>query len=124
MGKNEDLTKLDRSIKDAEVRLRNVQGSIAALDREIGNITATETTLVDNLKCLKTKRVIAIAQEYKNVKEELKRARNRLTVLHNDREHYWKAQKDVELFLKQSKKEYEKMKNENNVLNFRGKKNG
>ncbi|HXN74868.1 MAG TPA: hypothetical protein VN855_00055 [Candidatus Acidoferrum sp.] len=124
MGKTEDLAKIDRTIKEAELRLKTVQASISALDKEIANVVALESALSANVKCLKTKRVIAIAQEYRNAKEELKRARTRLIVLGNDREHYCKAQKDAETFLKQTKKDYEKMKNENNVIKFRGKKGG
>lgn len=121
MGREEEQAKIDRAIKDAEIRIRTVQTSIDAIDKEIGIVSLAEKALEDNVKCLKTKRIIAIAQEYKKAKEELKKIQNRLLILRNDREHFNKSLSNITDLLKQSKKELDKLQNigDSNVLSFK-----
>lgn len=123
MSRSDELAKIDRAIKDAEIRIRTVQTSLVALSKEISEVTALEYTLLENLKCLKKKQVIAIASEYKKAKEELRKAQLRLTMLNNDKEHYMKSLKDAENFLNLAKADYIRMSNlmEKNVLKFRKK---
>lgn len=121
MGREEEQAKIDRAIKDAEVRIRTFQTNIDAIDKEISIVSLSEKALEENVKCLKTKRIIAIAQEYKKAKEDLKKTQNRLLILRNDREHFNKALCNIEDLLKQSKKELDKLQNsvDNNVLSFK-----
>lgn len=121
MGREEELSKIDKSIKDAELRIKTLQTSIDALDKEIAAVSRLEKTLVENVKCLKSKQIIAIAQEYKKAKEELKRTQNRLLLLRNDREHYHKSSEEIEKLLEQARKAFDKLQNigDSNVLRFK-----
>lgn len=121
MGRTDDLTKIDLAIKETEARLKTLQINIDALDLEIKKFLDFENTLLENVKVLKTRRVIAIAQEFKKSKEELKRVKGRLVVLRNDREHFNKVFKDTDDVLKGMQAQQKKMltDGENNVLSFR-----
>lgn len=127
MGKTEDLAKLDRSVKDTEIRIRTVQTNIAGITKDIHNLTVLEKTLADNIVCLKKQQIVALAQEFKKVRDELHRTRFKITMLINNREDLSKAEDDMKNFLIYSRKELEKLKNsiDNNVIqvNF-GRKNG
>lgn len=123
MNKAEELAKLDRAIKDAETRIKTVQTNIDALNKELDVLSSLESTLSENVKCLKKKQIVAMAQEFKRVKEELKKTNTRITLLKNDREHFLKSSKDMEEFIHKTKEEIKKIEgDDNNVLNFRNKK--
>jgi predicted nucleic acid-binding Zn-ribbon protein len=123
MSKLENITKLDRAIKDAEIRIRTVLVNVEALTKEIDLLSSKAKTLEENVKCLKQNRIIAVAQEFKKSKEELYRTRSRITTLGNDREHFLKSSDDMKAFIEKTKKELEKLTNDNdnNVLQFKGK---
>jgi chromosome segregation ATPase len=122
----EDLKKIDRVIKDAEIRIKTMKTSIDAIDKELISISVFRQTLEDNVKCLKTNKVIALATEYKKAKEELKRTKFRIGSLENDRKHFASVLKEAEILLRKSKEDIEKLNSvgDNNVLQFPGKKDG
>lgn len=127
MGRTDELSKIDRSIKDADIRIKTVQMNLDALGKEIAKVMELERILRENVKYLKTQKIIAIAQEFKKAKEDLKKTQSRLMILKNDQERFKKSLKDAENFIKQARKDYEKIQEmgENNVLNFKSrKKNG
>lgn len=127
MSHTEDLKKLDRTIKDAEIRIRTLQASIDAIDKELLNTVALKKTLEENVKCLKTNKVIAIATEYKKVKEELRRIKFRMEALGHDRNNFCSILRDTEALLKKAAKDLQKIKTggDANVLQFKpGKKDG
>lgn len=128
MGRTEDLARIDRSLKDGEIRLRTVKTNLDALDREISILNTLESELVENVKCLKTKQIIAKAAEYKKAKEDLAKTRARLIGLKNDREHFRKAHAEVEFVMNKAREELEKIQKngDNNVLHgkFGRKENG
>lgn len=117
----EELARLERAIKDFDIRMRTLQSSITAVDDELSRVNTFKETIESNIKCLKTQKIIAIAQEYKKIKEELKRVENRITQLSNDREYFRKSLMDMDLMLKVTQKELEKLKDslENNIIVFR-----
>ncbi len=119
----DDLAKADRAIKEAETRLKTIQNNIDTLDLEIKKVTVLEGVLEDNIRVLKTKQIIAIAQEFRKAKDELKRAKVRITNLQSDKEHFNKALRDVQTLLNTAKLERSKAVHleENNILTFRGK---
>lgn len=121
MGRTDDLTKLERTVKETDARLKTLLSNLQALDFEIKKIVVLERTLVENVKILKTKQVIAIAQEFKKAKEELRSVKVRLVALRNDREHFSKAFKDTKEFLKTLEAQHRKIvrEGENNVIKFR-----
>jgi predicted nucleic acid-binding Zn-ribbon protein len=117
----DELAKLEKSIKEAEVRLRAIQINMDAMDVEIRKISAIECTLIENVKILKAQQIIALAQEYKKAKEELRRVQLRLVVFRNDKEQLNKALSDVNNYLQVQRFHIQKIlkEGENNVLKFR-----
>jgi hypothetical protein len=121
MGRTDELEKIDRIIKDTETRIKTLLSNMEALDSEIKKIAVLEDVLIENVKILRTTQVVAVAQEFRRAKDELKRTKLRLVGLRNDREYYNKASKDAREFLKTAQTEYKKIakEGENNVLSFR-----
>lgn len=127
MGRTEDLAKLDQAIKDAEKRIKTIQSNIDALNKELSTLSTFEDTLLENVKCLKKNQIIAIAQEFKKTKEDLKKTRARITMLNNDKEHFIKSSRDAHTFIKKNQEEIDRLEKDrnNNVLSFKdGRKNG
>ncbi len=118
MSKQVDLERLDRAIKDGMIRICTVKSNIDLLDKDIETLIQLESTLVENLKCLKEKNIIAMASEFRKAKEDLGKTRIRLTVQQNEREDYRKALANVTQVVEESKEAIEKIKKsgENNVL--------
>jgi uncharacterized protein YhaN len=120
MSKHDEFERLDRTYKDTEIRIRTTQSHLAAVERELSTLISLETTLKENIKCLKTKQIIAIVQEFKKSKEELKRAQTRMQVLRVDRAVFIKDIKNLEAVLEVTNRDMEKLLEENNVLTFTG----
>ena len=117
MGKQEELEKHDRAVKDGEIRLRTVKTNIEVLNREIETLSALEMQLEENVRCLKKKNIVAIAAEFKKAKADLTKTKVRLLALQNDREHFKKSIANLESVMEKSKEEIVKLKNgDNNVL--------
>lgn len=128
MSKQIELEKLDRAIKDSNIRACTVKSNIEVLNREIDGLGKLEATVEENIQFLKRKKVIAMADEFKKAKEELKKIQTRLIMSRNEREDYRKALDNVNKVIKDSLEAIEKIKHEgdNNVLhaNFGKKDNG
>jgi hypothetical protein len=118
MGKQEDLVKLDRAIKDAEVRLRTFSVNINTIQKEIDFLLNLESQLQENIAYLKNIKIVALAVEYRKAKEDLKKTKTRLSYLGIDISTNEKAHKELENLLKKNKETYDKLAktNENNVL--------
>ena len=118
MGKQEEMVKLDRSIKDAEVKLRTFNLNNDTIQKEIEFLLNLESQLEDNIKYLKNIKIIALAAEYKKAKEDLKKTKNRISQLKIDIAVSEKATKEIKSFIEKSKEAYDKLTkpNENNVL--------
>ena len=121
MSHTEELKKLDRAIKDSEIRIRTLQIQIGVIEKELLNEVTLQQVLEENVKCLKTNKIIAVANEYKKVKEELKRVKHRIETLTYDKVRFSGILKEVESLLTKSKADFEKMKNtgNENVLQFK-----
>lgn len=101
------------------MRIKTVESNIVALDKEIASLTSLERTLKDNIACLKKQSIIAIAQEFRKAKDDLKSAKVKIASLSNDKDHFKKVSKDMAVFLEKSRKELSKLESNNNVLNFK-----
>jgi hypothetical protein len=118
MGKQEELTKIDRIIKDSEIRLRTFKVNADTIQKEIDFISNVESQLNDNIAYLKRVKIVALAAEYKKAKEDLKKTKNRLLQLKSDKAINDKAHKETMAFIEKNKEIYDKLtkQNENNVL--------
>ena len=118
MGKIEDLAKIDRSVKDIEIRLKTFELNIGTIQKEIDFLLTLESQLEANITILKGVKIIALASEYKKAKEDLKKTKTKLTQLKSDRMINDKAHKELGVMLQKNKEAYDKLgkQNENNVL--------
>lgn len=118
MGKQEELAKIDRAVKDSEVRLRTFKMNIDVIQKEIDFLVNVEGQLQENIDYLKKVKIIALATEYKKAKEDLKKTKNRLLQLKSDKAINDKAHKEITIFIDKNKELYVKLtkQNENNVL--------
>lgn len=116
MSKQIELEKLDRTVKDGEIRLRTVKTQMESLTREIDVLKDVQNQLIENIKFLKKKQIIAMAGEYKKAKEDLAKTVIRLITLQNDREHFRKAAVLVEEVMQKALDDIDKLKNTNNVV--------
>lgn len=123
MGKPEELAKVERAIKEAEARFKTISSNLAAIELEIKKVTLVQGVLIENVRMLKSKQIIAIAQEFKKAKEELRRTGVRLTVLQNDKDHFSKSLQDIISFVDNAKIQQTKLikESENIILQFRSK---
>lgn len=118
MSKTEDLSKINQTIKDSEVRLRTFKANIDAIQKELDFLNSAEKQLETNIRQLKKIKVAVIATEYRKAKEDLKKTKNRLLQLKSDKIINDKAYKDTSDFIDKNKELYVKSskQNENNVL--------
>jgi hypothetical protein len=121
MSKQDEIKRLDRDLRDAEIRKSTYFTNINALNKEIDILTTKEITLLDNLRCLKKRRVIAIASEYHKIKNELLAVKGRTVDHINSREQYSKLINDLDGFIVMTKKDLERLQHVNNVIPFRRK---
>jgi len=124
VARTEDLDRLDKVIKDAESRIKTIQANIDAIGKELNVLASHEYTLEESVKNLRKRQVIAIAQEFKKIKEELSRTRQRIVMLENDRDHFLKASRDVHNLIEKTREDLQKLQkaSKSNVLNFKARK--
>ncbi len=118
MSKQIELEKLDRAIRDGEIRLQTVNVNIGSLTKEIDTLTNLEIQLEENLKFLKQRNIIAKADDFKKAKEDLVKTRTRLISLKNDRENFKKAADNVQVVMTKAKEDIDKLRKngDGNVL--------
>jgi len=120
------LTALQNAIKDSEVRLVSIRDSVRAVNVELDTLEAVKLALEENIRCLKKKKIVAIAQEFKKSKEELQKTLNRIEMQSNNRAHFLKTERLHVEMIEKIKEDIEKLEkaDKNNVLKFKDKKNG
>lgn len=126
VSKKEELDKADKEIKQADIRLKTVKINLDAIEKDLEELLNLETRLQDNIKFLKKKNIVAMANEYKKAKEDLVRTKARLIIVRKERNDVTKAYHNMELLIYNAKTAYiSSVKgNENNVFHGKfGKKN-
>lgn len=128
MGKQDDLIKGDRQIKDGESQIKKFQNEVNAFNKEIERLTVLEEMLTANLKFLKKKNIVALAAEFKKAAEDLKTTKARIKILTGDRDNSTNGGKRVAKAIEKIKEDQAKLirSMENNVVQgkFRGRNNG
>lgn len=119
MSKIEELDKLDRVIKDAEISLKSIQNNIEKIDKEISVLDPRKNELEQNIEFHKKASIIPIAHEYKKAKAELSKIKARLILIVADRKRAIFACQDIEEIIAKYKRDHAELlkNNENNVLN-------
>ena len=115
----QELDRLERTIKEAEIRLKQIKSSMDVMEKEIDQLTSLEAQLEQNLNFLKKKHVIALAAEFRKAKISLTNTKNRLAFLRIDRENVRRAHADTEMFIFKCQESYVTTMNSsaNNVIN-------
>ena len=118
MSKTEELDKLDKAIKDADIRLKSIQNNIEQLDKEISVLTPCLTELEKNITFLKKSSTIPLAHEFRKNKTELSKVKARLILICADRKRADEAVKQVMEIIDKFKRDYYNLikTSENNVL--------
>lgn len=118
MSRQTDLEKIDRTIKDCEIRIKTFEVNIGTIQKEVDFLFKVETQLEENITYLKKNKIIALASEFRKAKEDLKKTKIRLTQLKSDKMINEKAHKELSYMLEKNKEAYDKLAqtNENNVL--------
>jgi chromosome segregation ATPase len=127
VSKIEEIDKLDRAIKDAEIKLKSIENNIEQIDKEISVLTPRKSDLEKNIEFHKKATTIPIAHEYKKAKTELNRIKVRLVTITSERNKSYQACKQIEQIIEKFKKDHlDLLKiSENNVLRVLfGNKNG
>lgn len=118
MSKIAELDKLDKALKDADIRLKSIQSAIEQIDKEIAVLSPRKTELEQNIEFHKKEGIIPLAHEYGKTKNELFKTKARLALITSDQKKAIQAVKDIQLIIEKFKKDhYELLKtSENNVL--------
>lgn len=118
MTRQSDIAKLDRNIKDGEIRLKTFAVNIVTIQKEVDFLSNLEKQLETNIGFLKKNKIVTLAEEYKKAREDLKKTKIRLMQLRSDKAVNEKAHKDLENTVIKNKEAYEKLvkQEENNVL--------
>lgn len=129
MNKTEELEKLSKAIKEAEMHLSSIECNISQIDKEIDVLSPRKIELEQNIEFHKKSNTVPIAHEYKKTRSELTRVKSRLGFISVERGKAHQACKDIEKIIEQFKKKHAELSktSENNVLRvlfggFRGKK--
>jgi len=114
----EELDKLDRAIKDAEIRLKSIEANVEQIDKEINALRPRKLELERNIEFHKKSGTIPIAHEYKKTKSELSKITARLILISSDHKKANQALEDVQKIIKKFKYDHTELlkTNNNNVL--------
>ena len=127
MTKIEEMDKLDKDIKNADISLKSIQCHIEQVDKEISALGPRKHDLEQNIEFHKMSGTVPLAHEYKKAKKELLQIKARLIMITNDRRKAKEACSDIELIIERYKREYAKLleSGDNNVVRVRfGGRNG
>ncbi len=113
-----ETSKAERAIKDAEIRLRTLEVSLDDVQKEVYRLQAHKITLEDNIKFLKARAIVASTAEFKKIKADLAAVSARLKLFLTNKNDHEKAKKQLESYLLEAKKKYDKLtaSPENNVF--------
>jgi hypothetical protein len=127
VDKTEELSRIERIIKDSEIRLCAIKSNLDLFEKEIELLETLEAEFYENLKVLKRKKIVAVASEYKKIKQNLNKAKQRLMEIKAQKDQNIRAHKEMVDYLNKYKELFEKLELEgkNNVLYPKfGKKDG
>jgi chromosome segregation ATPase len=77
----DDVLKIERLLRDAEIRLTNGKAKIAMLGRELEAMHVLHDQLEENLKSLKTRGIVALVMEYRKARLDLSKTVTKISQL-------------------------------------------
>ena len=103
----EEFNKASTALVEAKVRLNTVNSQITALDKELAILTAVEIQLIQNLRVLRSKRLIVVVSEYQKALLDLKTCRSRAALMRIDKQGILKVQSRAQAEYNKTKARYE-----------------
>ena len=118
MGKPEELAKAEQLITSAQYDIMAIGVRLSAIERELAGLIAKEMHLVENINILKTRKIIALAKEFKRAKEDLAIIRRKQDIARFDRIQHMQALENAHKSLKHSQESYDILlsRYQNNVV--------
>ena len=118
MGLINELDKLTRALKDADISLFSVKARIEQLDKEIAVLVPRKNELEQNIEFLKKQDTIPLAQEFRKSKAELAKTVSRLSIIVSERVRVFQASLDIEAAIARFKRDHAQLiiGSENNIL--------
>jgi chromosome segregation ATPase len=98
-----DIGKFQKSITDLEASLEKIKTGMESIEKEIDVLSTKEAQLIRKIKYMKKEDTVALASEFGNVKLELARVKNRLSIVRVDRENFRTAHVKAEADLEKAK---------------------
>jgi len=126
----DDFNKASHVLLDAEVRLNGVSVQIQQIERELALLKSIEANFEENIRVLKSRRVIVIASEFKKSLMGLDLAKNKQSLLRIDMDGLIKIEKAAQAEYERARLAYDNAWNllhnpPNNVIQVDfGRKNG
>jgi chromosome segregation ATPase len=100
-----DIERLQKAIKIAEDRLAVVKAALDGVEKDIDMVSTNVIQLKRNIHYLKKKNTVALASEYKKVKQELEDAQDKLMLYRLNREDYRTVYSGIEIDVLKLKEE-------------------
>ena len=121
MSRTDDIQNLEKSITEAYAKMITVLSNIEAISKEIDLLSNKEKELEENIKYLKEKKIVTVAQEFKKSKQDLKKISSKISILDSDKKHFLKVSQSIQEFIDKIRIQIEKMEyiNTNNVIQFK-----
>jgi len=118
MNHLEEADRIDKAIKDAQIRLKSIETNLEQIDKEINILAPRKIELETNLEFHKKSGTIPIAHEYKKSKAELSKVKGRLIFITSERKKTYDACKQVGEVIDKLKRDQTELlrKSEDNVL--------
>lgn len=74
----EDIAKIERNLREAELRLAANKAKVDILSREKDSMVVLQGQLAENLKNLKLKGIIALVMEYRKIQSDISKTKVRI----------------------------------------------
>jgi chromosome segregation ATPase len=118
MSQAEELDKIERALKDAELKIKSVEANLEKLDNEVETLTPLKSELHKNIEFHKKDGIIPLAHEYRKTRSELSKTTARLILLNSERSKTAEALRTIQEVIEKLKSEQVKVLNayETNVL--------
>lgn len=118
MNKHQELERASEAVDNTKQDLMSINIRLSAIEREIDVYLLAELQLIENIRILKTNKIIALAEQYKRSKEELETIRQKLALAYSDRSRHEKAVKITQTLLNKAQLHYDIVvkRYENNVV--------
>jgi chromosome segregation ATPase len=84
MNKQQELEKADAELRELGVRIEGIKFHLRSLENNMALLNSLRIQFDQNLDTLREKGIIAVATEYKKIREELAIVHSKLRVMHID----------------------------------------